>query len=144
MIFRRIIYTALFVGCIAGLLLSAAQIITVNPILFAAEAFESEKPVNESVAHLHDDGHSHHHGEGWAPEDGVERTGFTIFSNISAGIGFAAMLLALMSQVQCQGFTQLSVSKGVLWGLGGFVAVFVAPAIGLPPEIPGIEAAALE
>ena len=32
-------------------------------------------------------------------------------------------------------------AKGVVWGAAGFCAFFVAPAIGLPPEIPGIEAA---
>jgi cobalt transporter subunit CbtA len=134
MIFRRIIYSALIIGCLAGLLLSAAQIMTVNPILFAAEAFESSG---------HDHG-SHDHGDSWSPEDGAERTSFTIFANISAGIGFAAILLSLMSQLQIQGIARLSLSKGFLWGMAGFTAVFLAPAIGLPPEIPGIQAAALE
>ena len=34
--------------------------------------------------------------------------------------------------------------SGLLWGSAGFLAFFVAPGIGLPPEIPGIEAAAIE
>lgn len=138
MIFRRIIYTALFVGLLSGLVLSAAQMATVNPIIFAAESYESEGVV---VGHDHG---SHDHGDSWAPEDGAERTAYTVFANVSAGIGFAAILLALMSQLQLSGVTQLSLSKGLLWGIAGFVAVFVAPAIGLPPEIPGIQAAAIE
>ncbi len=135
MIFRRIIYSALLVGLLAGLVLSVAQITTVNPIIFAAETYE--------VAG-HDHGSHDHSAEAWAPEDGFERTLYTVFANVSAGIGFAAILLALMSHLQLSGITTLSLPKGILWGGAGFVAVFVAPAIGLPPEIPGIEAAALE
>ncbi len=141
MIFRRIIYTAIFVGCLAGLMLSAAQIIMVNPIIFAAETFELAESAADSGGHSHS---GHDHGDAWSSEDGKERTSFTIFANIAAGIGFAAILLSLMSQLQIQGLTQLSLLKGALWGLAGYIAVFVAPAIGLPPEIPGIEAAALK
>ena len=32
---------------------------------------------------------------------------------------------------------------GLVWGAAGYVVFFVAPAIGLPPELPGTEAAAL-
>jgi len=49
-----------------------------------------------------------------------------------------------MSQLQTQRLAQVTLPKGVLWGLGGYTAFFVAPAIGLPPEIPGIQAAGLE
>jgi cobalt transporter subunit CbtA len=139
MIFRRIIYTALLVGLLSGLIMSVIQITTVNPIIFAAESYESERAI--AVEHEHG---GHNHSSTWAPEEGAERTSYTIFANVSAGIGFAAILLALMSQLQLSGITQLSVPKGILWGVAGFVAVFVAPAIGLPPEIPGIEAAAIE
>ena len=136
MLFRRIILAALFVGLLSGLALSAAQITVVNPIIFAAEAFEVD------VAHVHAE---HDHGEEqWAPADGAERTGYTIVANVSAGIGFAAIMLALMSQLQLQRVAQVSVAKGLVWGVGGFVAFFVAPGLGLPPEIPGIEAAPVE
>ena len=32
---------------------------------------------------------------------------------------------------------------GLLWGLAGYAAFFVAPAIGMPPELPGAEGGAL-
>ena len=54
------------------------------------------------------------------------------------------MMLALMSQLQLQGSTSLSLPKGLLWGGAGFLIFFAAPGLGLPPEIPGIEAAAIE
>src|SRR5690606_6047678 len=31
--------------------------------------------------------------------------------------------------------------NGVIWGLGGFLALQLAPAFGLPPELPGMPAA---
>lgn len=136
MIFRRIIYNALLVGLMAGILLSAMQIMGVNPIIFSAESFEVEE------AHSH--GSHAHSEEAWAPADGKERTLYTVVANVFAGIGFAAILLALMSQLQLQGMTQLTVVKGLLWGILGFTAFFLAPGIGVPPEIPGIEAAPVE
>ncbi|MGK0500601.1 MAG: cobalt transporter subunit CbtA [Oceanicoccus sp.] len=141
MLFRRIILAALLVGLVAGLVLSLAQITAVNPIIFAAETFEVEE-VSAEPSHNHA---SHDHGEEeWAPADGAERTGYTVAANVSAGVGFAAIMLALMSQLQLQGIARVTTLKGLAWGLGGFIAFFVAPGIGLPPEIPGIEAAPVE
>ena len=33
--------------------------------------------------------------------------------------------------------------SGLLWGLAGYLVFFVAPSLGLPPEVPGTEAARL-
>lgn len=149
MLFRRLILNALLVGLLAGLVLSLVQILAVNPIIFAAETFEVAEPV-DATANIHThaaDGHGHahtHDSEAWAPEDGWERTGFTVLSNVLAATGFASVLLALMSILQLLGVTRVNVGKGVLWGIAGFTAFFLAPAVGLPPEIPGVEAAALE
>jgi cobalt transporter subunit CbtA len=138
-VFRRIIYSALLVGFFAGLILTAAQITVVNPVIFAAEAFE----IADSEGG-HDHGAHSHSEEAWAPEDGRERTAYTLLSSISGAIGFAVILLALMSQFQLQGLTNVRPGNGVLWGVVGFITFFVAPGIGLPPEIPGVEAAAVE
>jgi len=189
MVFRRIIFNAIFVGLLTGLLLSVVQIMGVTPIIFAAETYEVEEeaPVvtmdvvvehhqeAQSVGHDHD-AHSHdelghstqghntqghdelssalesvqaadvheHDPEAWGPEDGAERTFYTVLSNVFAGIGFSAVILALMSQLQLQGITQINVMKGLAWGIAGFAAFFVAPGLGLPPEIPGTQAAAIE
>ena len=139
MLFRRIVFGSLFVGLIAGVLLSFSQLSFVNPIIFSAESHEvgHDHSVHDHSAH----GHS---VEAWAPENGMERTFYTLLANIFAGIGFAAVLLSLMSQLSIFGIAKLNVRKGLLWGLGGFTAVFVFPAIGLPPEIPGVNAAPVE
>ena len=122
-------------------MLGLLQITLVDPIIFEAESFEIPEPESP------DDNHGHSH-QGWGPEDGFERTFYTLISNVFAATGFAAVLLALMNllALRNQGLTPQSngLTQGVLWGLGGFAAVFLAPAIGLPPEIPGIEAPPIE
>lgn len=148
MVFRNIIFCACFIGLLAGCLLTFAQALGVTPIILAAEQYEIES--TDSAASEHGGaGHSHagddhHEAQSWAPEDGTERTLFTLLANVLAGIGFAVVLLALMTQAQLFGLTRLSLLKGLGWGLAGFAAFFLVPGIGLPPEIPGIEAAALE
>jgi cobalt transporter subunit CbtA len=54
------------------------------------------------------------------------------------------MLLALMCLSRLKRKGKISWSQGSLWGLAGFTALFLGPAIGLPPEIPGMMAAAVE
>ena len=145
MIFRNIILTSLLLGLLAGSLLTLLQMVAVNPIIFAAEAYEEKAAPEVAHSHSHDHSHAHSHDdEAWAPADGFERSGYSFVANVLAAIGFAAMLLAIMSQLQLQGLTQLSLSRGLLWGLAGFGVFFLMPALGLPPEIPGVEAAAIE
>lgn len=141
MLFRRIILSALLLGVLTGLLMSVFQYAGVTPIIIAAEQFEVLPVTPEGVQ-----AHSHDHGEAeaWVPNDGFERSAYTAVSNIFAAIGFSALLLSLMAQFQLQGRASLSPVKGLLWGLAGFAAVFAAPGIGMPPEIPGLEAAAIE
>jgi cobalt transporter subunit CbtA len=146
MIFSRIIYSSILVGLVTGVLLSSLQIASLNPIIFAAEAYELD--AGEAAADKGSDGHSDHghdHGEdAWAPADGLERTAYTFLANILVSTGFAAMMLALMNLSWLARKRSISWSQGSLWGLAGFVVMFLAPALGLPPEIPGLTAAPLE
>jgi cobalt transporter subunit CbtA len=146
MFFRRIILTSLLVGLVGGLFMTLGQQWQVAPIIIAAEVFEVAEPealVTESSAHNHGDD-QHHDAQAWAPEDGAERFIYSGLSNVLAAVGFSALLLAIMCQLQLSGITRLTPLKGLAWGLAGFVAFFVAPGLGLPPEIPGVEAAPLE
>lgn len=154
MIFSRIIYSAILIGIVTGVLLSCLQVLSVNPIIFAAETFEVEEVAAGDIAGDHS-GHSDDHGQAatgghahdadaWAPADGLERTSYTFLANVLASTGFAAILLALMSQFWLTRERDISWSQGLLWGLAGYLALFIAPAIGLPPEIPGALAAPVE
>ena len=140
--FRSIVLTALGVALIAGFVLSVVQAFHVAPIIYSAEAFEIVELVEEVS---HDDGHSHSHGDdAWSPEDGLERIGYTVLSNVLSALAFALLLLAGMLAAREKAKMSISLGKGVLWGLAGYATFFVMPALGLPPEIPSMEAAVLE
>ena len=148
MLFRHIVFSALFVGLISGGLATAVQFFQVIPIIISAEAFEGAgepetTTTSEKTEHKHD---SHEHAtEEWGPEDGLERTAYTLLTNILTSIGFALLILAaIVASRKSDDDTELNWRHGILWGLSGYVIFFVAPALGLPPEIPGTEAAAVE
>lgn len=78
------------------------------------------------------------------PGDGLERTAYSVLATILAATGFAAILLALMGCFWLGRGRDITLTQGLAWGLAGYLAMFVAPAIGLPPEIPGVLAAPAE
>jgi len=149
MLFRRIVLYALLVGAVSGLALTAVQAWQVVPIIKYAERFESEPaPAANTPAHsLEHAGHSgHEHPAGaWAPADGLERTGFTLLSNVLIGAGLAMVLLAAMvTALRSNASKKLDWRHGLLWGGAGYAVFFLAPSLGLPPEVPGTAAAPLE
>lgn len=108
-----------------------------------------------SAAHLHADGnataapadahgdHDHDAAE-WSPAEGFERTAFTVLANVLTAFGFSLLVLAMMAGVEYRyGSVRLSPVHGLLWGLAGYLSFYVAPAMGLAPEIPGAQSAAL-
>ena len=134
--FTRIVFSAAAAGLLAGVLLTAVQQLQVVPIILESETYEVADP--EPTTHAHADGSSHEH-DGWSPQDGLERTFWTGVANVGMGIGFALLLAAAFSFR-----STVSWRQGILWGLGGYAAFFALPAFGLPPELPGTEAAALQ
>ncbi len=149
MLFRRIVFYALLVGAISGLALTAVQYWQVVPIIMSAETFEGGGEAAAPVAAHGEQGHSHagheHDGEAWGPQEGFERTFFTLLSNVLTAVGLALVLLAAMATaVRSNASTKLSWQHGLLWGAAGYAVFFLAPSLGLPPEIPGAVAAPLQ
>lgn len=132
--FRELLTAALWTGLLAGLLLTAVQQIQVIPTLLQAEVYEEQAA---AIANANAD-NSHEQHE-WQPENGWERTFFTAVANIALGVGFALLIGAVM----CLRGRPGSWRMGLLWGLAGYTTFFVAPSLGLPPEVPGTTAAEL-
>jgi len=133
----RIFLAALVAGLLAGIFVSGAQMLKVVPLIHMAEQYEGETPA--PAAHSHDsattDDH-HHHGDAWAPEDGFERAAYTVLTNILVGVGYGLLLAAGMSlRGQLVGWR-----NGIIWGGCGYLAFSFLPALGLPPELPGMAA----
>ena len=131
---RRIFGAALIAGLIAGLLVSALQELRVVPLILQAEEYEMAAP---AVAHGDP---SHDHGAAWAPHDGWERRLFTALANIVTAAGFGLLLTAAYA---LRG-RPVGLREGLIWGLAGFCAFALAPAIGLPPEPPGLDSGVVQ
>ena len=158
---KNLILSAAAAGVAAGLFTAVVQHVTTTPIIIEAEKYESG-----AVAHDHGAGAPvHDHGtapdasapamstsaelpaavvaaaqeEEWAPADGIERTLFTSLATTVIGIGFGLAMLGAMALVG----VGINARTGLAFGVAGFIAVALAPALGLPPEIPGSGAAEL-
>lgn len=123
--FRRLLFTAVLGGLVAGILLTGIQSFKVLPLILEAEVHEVAAAGDEV-------------DEAWAPADGLERVSYTMLANTLSGIGFALLLGAAFA---LRGRSDWR--EGLLWGLGGFAAFSLAPALGLSPELPGMAAAEL-
>ncbi|HQZ14060.1 MAG TPA: CbtA family protein [Devosia sp.] len=140
-LFQRIFFAAVLAGLAVGLAYAALQQWKVTPLILAAEVFETAAPAEAVAEHVHDAATpAHDHDEdAWAPQDGAERTFYTVLADVLASMGFALLLAA----VSVLGGIEITARNGILFGLGGFISMQLAPALGLPPELPGMAAADL-
>ena len=131
----RIFLTAIVAGVLAGLFLTAIQRIQVVPIILEAEIYEhSGGSSDQSHGTVAAEGEGRH----WAVEGGVERAALTGVANIIMAVAFSLLL--------CVGYTLrggVTWQQGILWGLAGYLAVNIAPGLGLAPVIPGSDVAPL-
>lgn len=135
--FKTMVFSASGAALVVCLLVSVLQFVTTVPMIQYAEQFEdsaghshSHDSAGADVAHTHDEG-------AWSPEEGFERAAYTGLANLVIGFAVALILLGAMA---LRG-DPISAVRGLLWGIGGFAAVTLMPAIGLPPELPGTPAA---
>jgi cobalt transporter subunit CbtA len=128
---RRIAWLALIAGALAGAVTTVAQLFTTVPLILAAETYEHAGAPDPAGAHAHG-GDSHPHSAALA------RSAATLLFNVLAGIGFGLILSALLSSQK-----QVGIRQGLALGGAAFLAVTLAPALGLPPELPGTASAAL-
>ncbi|MEE9139503.1 MAG: CbtA family protein [Alphaproteobacteria bacterium] len=132
---RQVLTAAVLAGIAGGFLVSAFQSVRVIPLVLEAETFEAAGPAT-AAGHV---GEGAEHREGaWAPAEGLERTVYTVLTNVLTAIGFALVLAACFALER-----SVDWRRGVLWGLAGFAVFHLAPALGLPPELPGTSAAPL-
>ncbi len=135
-IFRGIVFAAVLGGVIAGVFLTGIQVFRVLPLISQAEVFETAGGHGEQKGHSHDEGaqasHGHDDSTAAVPSLEFKRLSLTLFANVLTGIAFALMLTAGLVLKGGE-----DVREGYLWGLAGFAAFSLAPALGLPPELPG-------
>lgn len=161
---QRMLASALFAGCAAGLLAALLHFAFVQNVLLLAEEYESGALVHfqgtqpTEAAHDHDAtatepavAEDHTHAEGTpahehpAPtgeESQVKRNALTVLFMLLVYVSYGLMLVAGFALAANFGI-QVTTRDGILWGIAGFVAFQLAPAMGLAPELPGTVAADL-
>lgn len=133
---KRILQTAGFAGVGAALVLTLVQAIWVSPLILQAETYEHAASAAHSDAH--EAGGHHHEETDWEPEDGWQRMTTTVAANLVVGVAFGLMLAGAISLRPPR-----KLAYGLLWGLAGYAVFVLAPSAGLPPELPGTQAADL-
>jgi cobalt transporter subunit CbtA len=132
--FKTITLPAVLSGVMAALLLTLVQQLWVTPLILQAETYETAA---EALPHQHT-AEQLHEENAWQPENGWQRTLTTASGNTVLAIGFALLLTGFYSF-----YPPLTVRYGMAWGLAGYAVFFVAPSLGLPPELPATAAAEL-
>lgn len=151
----RLLATGLISGAVAGVVMTVVQIFLVAPLIFEAEQYENSGQVTPQVAaqvaaaqapaspsgavHVHQDASTHIH-DAWEPADSFERTGFTLLANLLSGVAFGLLMATALTLYG----RAITMTQGLIWGTAGFLSFGLLPALGLPPELPGAAAGALQ
>ena len=127
---KNLFVSAICAGIAAGLLASALQFTFVIPVLLEGELYETGARV-----HFGTDGSPQ--SDRGAPTLAGDwlRHSMTVAFNIVTYTGYGLLLAAMISFASLKGITTTA-KQGLIWGLCGYIAVQLAPAIGLPPELP--------
>lgn len=151
----RVLAVGLLAGLIAGVSIAVMQAFTTTPLIIAAETYENAPHEHAFSASPHlvravamaapariipvhqvtgEDAH-----DAWTPADGWERTFYTSTATVGTAVGFAFLLLAGMLYAG----GAITERRAMGWAAAAFAATGLAPAMGLPPELPGMDAAGL-
>lgn len=138
---RHLLASGLFAGLAAGMVAAVLQFWLVTPLLLEGELYESGLRTH-FAASLSDPVQSPAGPAEGLTQD-LSRHAMTAGFNLVAYTAFALVLLAGMALAERSGHV-LRPRTGIVWGLCGFIALHLAPAVGLPPELPGTIAAEVE
>lgn len=153
---KRMITSALFAGCAAGLIAVLLHFAFVQKYILLGEMYESgamthftdggdshtmDSPAKpeSSTAPAAESGHAHHHQ---ASNNDFQRNGLTALFMLIVYTSYGLLLTAGFAFADSLG-RKIGPSEGMMWGLAGFAAFQLAPAMGLAPELPGTIAADL-
>ena len=138
---RHLLTSGLFAGLAAGLVAALLQFWLVTPLLLEGELYESGTRTHFAASLSAPVQSPAGPAEGLTQD--LSRHAMTAGFNLVAYTAFALILLAGMALADRFGHA-IDTRKGIVWGLCGFVAMHLAPAVGMPPELPGTIAAEVE
>ncbi len=134
---KKMVVSAVFAGFVTAVFVSLLQFTLLVPLIQEAELYETGQLVHfGGAAATAPDVADITVQTDWA------RNAVTAIANIPTYLSFTLILVALMAFAESKGIT-VTTRNGLLWGIGGYAVVQLLPAIGLPPELPGMYAAEL-
>ena len=161
--FQRMVASALIAGIAAGLIAALLHFAFVQKFILLGEQFETgalvhfgssgtkaaehdhdaaePEPADPEEPAAHDHGAGHDHAATGETSD-LKRNALTVTFMVILYVAYAFLLIAGFGLAEAMGKT-IGAAEGMLWGIAGFVAFQLAPAMGLPPELPGTIAAEL-
>ncbi|MDA8747283.1 CbtA family protein [Litoreibacter sp.] len=128
---RQILTSAVFAGVAAGVLAALLQLWLVVPLIMEAELYESGARV-----HFASDGSTQSDRAAPSVWDEPLRHLYTVGFSAVTFTAYAFLLVAGIALATKFGH-ELTVRGGAVWGLCGAIVVAIAPAVGMPPELPG-------
>jgi cobalt transporter subunit CbtA len=149
---KHMVTSALIAGFAAGLLAALLHFAFVQKLILLGEDYETGALVHyggsgTSASHDHTppsadtaEPEGHHHSA-----EGGEPAGRNLLTSLFFGVtyvGYGLLLVAGFNLATGMGKT-IDLRTGLLWGIAGFAAFQLAPALGLAPELPGTMAADL-
>jgi len=138
-VFRDMLLTVAISGIVAALTFSAVQLLFISPLILQAEVYEDAAEASQPQEPVATPSGHHHEESDWKPGNGWERKLFTLGANLLMAMGYSFLFVAVYTLWRYP----TNAGMGLLWGLAGFVVFFVAPGLGLSPELPGTAAAEL-
>lgn len=131
---KNLLTGAFIAGVASGLIAAALQFAFVIPLILEGELYETGARLHFGVDSPQSPSATPPLGNDWA------RHLMTVTFDVVSYTAYALILSGLMALAQGRGFV-VDARRGAVWGLAGFLAVQLAPAVGLPPELPGTIAA---
>lgn len=134
--FSRIIVSGLFSGALGGIIAGFLQWYFVQPVLLHSELYEAG-----ILTHFVGTSNSAHPDLEYIQPI---RDGLSLIFSMLIYTGYALILIAAMLLREQKSETNITFHQGIIWGVSGFFVVHLAPAISLPPEVPGVATAELQ
>ncbi|MCB2093179.1 MAG: CbtA family protein [Rhodobacteraceae bacterium] len=150
---QRMLAGGLIAGFAAGLFAALLHFAFVQKLILLGEQYETGALVHFAGSGEMPEAKGHDHGAGDAgPADGhgkndsegsaISRNALTVLFTTLIYAGYGLVLVAGFALAEHFGH-KIDAQSGLLWGVAGFVTFQLAPAMGLPPELPGTIAAEL-
>lgn len=145
MLFVRLIWCALLTALVVGSVQFGVVQWRAVPIIHAAEVFESQKIEGAEPGHSHgDSGHAHGDSGAAAEDDAPYRAAGTWVANVLHGFSMALLMFVVMGWwVWRRGAAIAAPRLALTVAAAGLLSLDLWPALGLPAELPGMDAAAL-